>query len=486
MTTPPQLHDASPHIRYWLSLLSGPFLLAYCLISTPPAGMSEPAWHMAGLALLMATWWMTEVIPIPVTALLPIVLAPLLGVASVNEATAPYAHPTIYLFLGGFMLGMAMQRWDLHKRIALHIMLLTGTEARWQIAGFMLATAFLSMWVSNTATSVMMLPIGLSVAGMMQTTHPNPQHGEFTKALLLAIAYSASIGGLATLIGTPPNALFAAFMQETYAIDVSFAHWMALGLPISMVMLVGTWFWLTKFGFSLSTDTNPAARQLLTEELHRLGPLSKGEKTIGVIFIATATAWITRPLISTMIPGLTDAGIAITAAISLFLIPINHSERIYVLSWQKAAELPWGVLILFGGGLSLAAMIKSTGLASWIAGSLHVLEGMPLILIVLLVVAVIVFLTELTSNTATAAGFLPLLGALAISLGVDPILIAAPAAIAASCAFMMPVATPPNAVIFGSGKLTIADMMKAGFALNIFGTLVVSFLGYFLLLLLFV
>ncbi|CAA0106099.1 Sodium-dependent dicarboxylate transporter SdcS [BD1-7 clade bacterium] len=474
--------NTSP-VKYWrhiIALLSGPLLLAITLLTPPPSGMPKEAWVMSGLALWMAVWWMTEVIPIPVTALLPIVVAPLLGLASVAQITAPYSHPTIYLFMGGFMLGMAMQRWNLHRRIALSIMRSTGTEPRWQIAGFMLATAFLSMWVSNTATAVMMLPIGLSVASMMQKTDPDSDYDAFTRALLLAIAYSASIGGLATIIGTPPNALFVAFMQETYAINISFAQWMAVGLPISLILLVAAWFWLTRFQLQPGIKGSASTQTLIEEELAKLGVMSRGEKTVALIFIATAAGWMLRPLLNSVIPGLTDPGIAIAASISLFIIPVNAATKTYVLSWKKAAELPWGVLLLFGGGLSLAATIKSTGLAQWIAASLSIVEGLPVILIVGFIVVVIVFLTELTSNTATAAGFLPLLGALAITLGVDPVIIAAPAAIAASCAFMMPVATPPNAVVFGSGKLSIADMVKAGFVLNLFASLIVTICGYWI------
>ena len=441
--------------------------------------MGQEAWYMVGIASLMAIWWVSEVVPIPVTSLTPMVLVPLLGIASVKQVTAPFAHPLIYLFFGGFMLGMAMERWNLHKRIALKIMLTTGVKPDRQIAGFMIATAFLSMWVSNTATSVMMLPIGLSVASMM--SRDNQQSSDnFSKALLLAIAYSASIGGLATLIGTPPNALLAAFLQETYGLEIGFAQWMLIGLPISAIMLLVTWLWLTRFGFKLDNTENPDARQLFRDQLNELGEMSKGEKTVAVIFTMTALAWIFRPLISGMLPGLSDTVIAIAAAISLFIIPVNSDERIYVMSWDKAREIPWGVLILFGGGLALASLIKSTGLADWVAEAMSVVGGMPVLLIVAFVVTVIIFLTELTSNTATAAGFLPLMGALGVSLGIEPVLLAVPAALAASCAFMMPVATPPNAIVFGSGKLQIRDMIKAGFALNIAGVVLVTLVGYVL------
>ena len=477
-TTTSAFTRSAPNLSYWVSLFAGPIILLLTIITSPPEGMSQEAWYMVGVASLMAVWWVSEVVPIPVTALTPIVIVPVLGIASIREVTAPFANPTIYLFFGGFMLGMAMERWDLHKRIALNIMLTTGVKPSRQVAGFMLATAFLSMWVSNTATSAMMLPIGLSVASMMAGNET--ARDKFAKVLLLAIAYSASIGGLATLIGTPPNALLAAFLSETYEIEIGFAQWMLVGLPISLMMLVASWLWLTKVSFKLEESESEDARNVLQGQLQKLGPMTRGEKTIGVIFTLTAMAWMFRPLLQDYIPGLSDAGIAVAAAISLFIVPINKDEKIYVLTWDKAREIPWGVLLLFGGGLTLAALIRSTGLADWIADTMSIVGGLPVLLVVAFVVTVIIFLTELTSNTATAAGFLPLMGALGVSLGIDPMMLAVPAALAASCAFMMPVATPPNAIVFGSGKLKITDMLKAGFALNIIGVILVTLTGYFL------
>ena len=468
----------APGLSYWMALFAGPLVLLFTLLTSPPQGMSQEAWYMVGVATLMAIWWVSEVVPIPVTALTPIVIVPLLGIASIREVTAPFANPTIYLFFGGFMLGMAMERWNLHKRIALTIMLATGVKPSRQVAGFMVATAFLSMWVSNTATSAMMLPIGLSVAAMMNGSEENK--ARFAKMLLLAIAYSASIGGLATLIGTPPNALLAAFLSDTYNIDIGFAQWMMVGLPISLMMLTATWFWLTRVSFRMEDNESPDARLMLQNQLKELGSITRGEKTIGIIFALTALAWIFRPLLKDVVPGLSDAGIAVAAAISLFIVPVKKDERIYVLTWDKAREIPWGVLLLFGGGLTLAAQIKSTGLADWIADAMSIVGGLPILLVVAFVVTVIIFLTELTSNTATAAGFLPLMGALGVSLGIDPIMLAVPAALAASCAFMMPVATPPNAIVFGSGKLEISDMIRAGFALNVIGIILVTLTGYYL------
>ena len=462
-----------------IGLILGAAFLVATLVLPAPGSMGADAWAALGLMLLMATWWSTEAIPIPATALLPIVLVPALGLGTIGQATAPYANPIIFLFLGGFTLGLAMQRWNLHRRIALLTLKAMGDQPRRQIAGFMLATAFLSMWVSNTATAIMMLPIGLSVVAMMDNTNPEGVR-KYATALLLAIAYSASIGGIATLIGTPPNALLAAYLSENQGISVGFAQWMVLGVPVTLVMLVLTWWWLTRrdFGIGRASDSG----QMIRDELAQLGAMSRGERLVAVVFVITATAWIFRPLLSaSLMPWLNDIGIAIAAAIAMFLIPVDTRERTFVLDWDSANKLPWGVLLLFGGGLAMAGVISSSGLAEWIAGSLGVAGALLTIVMMVIVAAVIIFLTEVTSNTATAAAFLPLLGALAMAQDVSPLLLTVPAAIAASCAFMMPVATPPNAIVFSSGHMQISDMIKAGFALNLMGIVVVTLITYGLL-----
>lgn len=474
--TPEQ--DGIPLSRL-IGLVLGPVFLLFTLLTSAPEGMSEEAWAALGMMLLMATWWATEAIPIPATALLPICLIPALGIGSIREATTPYANPIIFLFLGGFTLGLAMQRWNLHKRIALATLLAVGNQPKRQIAGFMLATAFLSMWVSNTATTIMMLPIGISVINMIDSDNHDAVR-RFASALLLAVAYSASVGGIATLIGTPPNALLAAYLADNHEINVGFAQWMLMGVPVSLVMLIVIWWWLTRAGFDFGKDSGSS--QLMREQLHDLGPLSRGEKLIGVVFALTAAAWILQPLVSdSLLPWLDDTIIAITAALLLFLIPVDRSKGEFIMNWETAEQIPWGVLLLFGGGLAMASAISSSGLAQWIAESLSVIGVLPVLLMIALVTAVIIFLTEVTSNTATAAAFLPLMGALAISQDLSPVLLAVPAAIAASCAFMMPVATPPNAIVFGSGHLRIGTMINAGFLLNLVGIVVVTLLGYALM-----
>lgn len=462
-----------------IGLVLGPLFLLVTLVWPAPAGMSTEAWAALGLMLLMATWWATEAIPIPATALLPIVLIPALGLGTIKAATSPYANPIIFLFLGGFTLGLAMQRWNLHRRIALLTLRAMGDKPSRQIGGFMIATAFLSMWVSNTATSIMMLPIGLSVIGMMDSSNPEGVR-RYATALLLAIAYAASIGGIATLIGTPPNALLAAYLSENQGISVGFAQWMLLGVPVSLLMLGLTWWWLTRRDFGMVGHGESA--DLINDEIKALGPLQKAEKLVATVFVVTAAAWIFRPILSDdLLPWLSDTGIAIAAAIAMFLIPVDVKERVFVLDWETAQGIPWGVLLLFGGGLAMAGVISSSGLAEWIAESLSVAGVLPVLLMIAIVATVIIFLTEVTSNTATAAAFLPLLGALAMSQEVSPLLLTVPAAIAASCAFMMPVATPPNAIVFSSGHMKISDMISAGFVLNILGIIVVTLVTYLLL-----
>ncbi|MCC5852435.1 MAG: DASS family sodium-coupled anion symporter [Alkalimonas sp.] len=465
---------------YLFALLAGP--LSFLLLSrmeVPFDGMSQHAWLMAALTLWMAIWWISEAVPIPVTSLLPIVLIPLLGLDALSAVTAPYAHPLIFLFLGGFLLSIAMERWELHRRIALHVMLIVGSKPSQQIAGLMVVTAFLSMWMSNTATSVMMLPIALSILALQQS-HSETSNG-FGTAIMLAIAYSASIGGVATLIGTPPNALLAAYLQSNYDIQIGFARWMLLGVPVASVLLVLCWLWLTKLAFRLDQVTLSDTKALYRNELQQLGPMSTGEKRVLMVFLFAAVGWISREFVQSQTGWpLDDTIIAIMAACLLFIVPVNWRSGQRILQWDDTKKLPWGILLLFGGGLALAGQIQKSGLADYIALQVGGLDGISILLLVLLVTSIIVFLTEVTSNTATAAGFLPLLGPVALALDTSIGMLVIPAALAASCAFMMPVATPPNAIVFASGKLKIIDMVKAGFALNIMAIAVITLFCYWL------
>ncbi|SPJ34836.1 SLC13 family permease [Kushneria phyllosphaerae] len=473
-TDQPSPPGKAPVIGLWLGLL----WVLMVLIIPAPQGMSGSAWHCIGLALLMATWWSTEAIPIPATSLLPIILAPAMGIGSLKDVTSAYADPIIYLFLGGFLLGLAMQRWNLHRRIALRILIIVGSDPKRQIGGFMLATGFISMWVSNTATAIMMLPIGTSVIALLSTSNESEVR-RYATTLLLAIAYSASIGGVATLIGTPPNALLAGYLSNNQNIDIGFAQWMIVGLPVSIAMMLLAWWWLTREDFDLGQGD--AGDNLLKEELAKLGAMSSAEKRVGIAFLVAAAAWIVRPLLNNLgLDWLSDTTIAMTVGIGLFLTPSGTSKKEKLMDWESSSSLPWGVLLLFGGGLALAGIIQSSGLASWIAEQLSLFSVFPLVGLIAVVVLVIIFLTEVTSNTATAAAFLPLLGALAISLGLSPLLITVPAAIAASCAFMMPVATPPNAIVFATGQMKIQSMIRAGLFLNLAGTVIITLLVYML------
>ncbi|MEH0758285.1 DASS family sodium-coupled anion symporter [Vibrio sp. 16] len=451
----------------WFMLCLGPLVMLATLVMEPPvAGLSVDAWRTAGLAFWMASWWISEAVPIPAASLLPLVVVPVAGIASIKQVAAPYAHPLIFLFLGGFLISIAMERWNLHRRIALKTMLYAGSKPSIQVLGIMLVTAFLSMWMSNTATAVMMLPIALSVIKIV--TDRDPNNNQFGKAMLLAIAYGASIGGIATLIGTPPNALMAAYLSDSYNIEIGFGQWMMLGLPLSIVLLVFTWLWLTKFSYKVDQAGEVSSKSVFKDQLDKLGAMSAGEKKVLFIFAFAALGWIFRPYIAKATGiGLSDTGVAMMAAILLFALPVKSGSNQRVLDWESAKSVPWGILILFGGGLALAAKIKSSGLAEYIALQIQGADTISLVMGILIVTALITFLTEITSNTATAAGFLPLLGPVAESITGTPMVWVIPAAIAASCAFMMPVATPPNAIVFGSGQLKMGDMIRAGFLLNI-------------------
>jgi len=465
----------SRRIGFWLGLAF--FMLSFLV--PPPGRMTVVAWHTALITLFMAVWWMTEAIPIPATSLLPIILFPLLNISTVKEAAAPFGHPLIFLFLGGFILALSMERTGLHRRLALRIIHILGVNPRSVIAGFMIATAFISMWVSNTATTLMMLPIGLSVIHIARGKLSDKESQRFSVVLLLGIAYSASVGGLGTLIGTPPNALLAAVMQETFDIQIGFVQWMGFGVPISVIGL-GLVFFLLNFVLHPLRVDRFGGRDFIREELLKLGPMTPAEKRIAVLFMATALLWMIRPLLQKLIPGISDAGIALTSATLVFILPEHHIGGRALMRWEEAVKLPWGILLLFGGGLSLAQAISSSGLSEWIGGQLTGLNSLPLFLLVALAAAMVIFLTELTSNTATAATFLPIIAAVAVSLGVNPMLLAAPAAAAATCAFMLPVATPPNAIVYGSGLLNISDMVKAGVLLNIIFTMINTVMAFLL------
>ncbi len=465
---------------FWIGLATFFFIL----FSPNPESLSSVGWAVAAVTLLMAIWWATEAVPVAVTALLPLACFPMLGVTDFKTAALPYANPNIYLFMGGFILALGIESSGLHKRLALKMLIAVGNSGAKLIGGFMFVSAIISMWVMNTSTTLMLLPIGLAVCASVAETIPNFSQTDkrnFEISLLLGIAYAASIGGMSTLVGTAPNIIFAGFMLETYSLDISFTDWMKLGVPIATIMLFSSWYAITKIVYPVNFIASIETKLQLQNMLSDLGPLSKDEKKVLIIFSLAASAWMFRTLLDNYAPfsGLTDAGIAIIAALSFFLIP-SENKQTDLLTWEQANKLPWGLLVLFGGGLSLAASIGSSGLGGWIGQALTVLENVPSIVLILAVATMIIFLTEITSNVATTSTFLPVVGAVAVALGIAPISLTIPVVLAASCAFMLPVATPPNAIVFGSGKLTIPNMIRAGFALNIIGIFLVTLFAFFL------
>lgn len=474
--------DAGRTTHQKTGLFLGPALAVLMMAIGPPEELSIAAWNTAAMGVLMAIWWATEAVPIAVTALTPIVMFPLLGVATIQEATSPFANKVVYLFLGGFMVAFAMQRWDLHRRIALTVLQYAGGNGRTLVGGFMLASAVLSMWVMNTSTTMMLLPIAVSVINVIHSTVQgldDEQKKSFQYALLLGVAYASSIGGMATLVGTAPNAMFAAFMQETYAVEIDFAKWMLVGIPVTIILLPVAWIVLTRVVFNVDFRNSEEGIQLLKTMKEDMGKISTPETRVAIVFALMAGLWMLRPLL-VRIPGfeaLDDTGIAMAGGLALFLIPSGDKSDPILLRWQYVEKLPWGILILFGGGLSLAGAVSRTGLAEWLGGNLQFITMLPLPMLVLITAGLIVFLTELTSNIGTTATFMPVVGAIAIEAGIDPLVLLVPVVIAASCAFMLPVATPPNAIVFGSGLLTIPKMMRAGIALNLIAIAVVSFIG---------
>lgn len=466
-----------------IGLFLGPFMFVIILVFFHPEGLSKPANAVLASAVWIAIWWVTEALNIAVTALLPIVLFPLSGGLSLSQTTASYGHKYIFLFIGGFILAIAIEKWNLHKRMALTIIKLVGTNVVHIILGFMVATAFLSMWISNTATAVMILPVGMAIVLQLKD-NPNTKEDEnlvFGKALMLAIAYSASIGGMATLIGTPPNLVLAGVVQESYGVEITFSQWFAFGFPISILFLFLAWLYLTKVAFKFKQKQFPGGSNEINRQLQSLGKISFEEKIIFLVFVLTAFAWISRSfLIKRFIPAIDDTIIAMCSAFILFLLP-SRKKGIPLLKWEDALKLPWGILLLFGGGMALALGFESSGLALWIGEQLKALSTIPLILLLLVLIASVNFITEITSNTATTAMILPVLVSLAHAVGVNPYYLLVGATVAASCAFMLPVATPPNAVVFGSGYLKIHDMIKKGFWMNVISILLLTLAVYYIL-----
>ena len=464
-------------------LILGPLMFFIILLFFHPSGLNDQSNAVLAATVWIAIWWIFEALPIAVTALLPIVLFPIAGGMDLAQTTACYGHKLIFLIMGGFMIAIAIEKWNLHKRIALKIIYFIGTDVRKIILGFMVATAFLSMWISNTATAVMMLPIGVVIIKQLKD-NPNTDENEnniFGKALMLAIAYSASIGGIATLIGTPPNLVMAGIVSQVYGYEISFLEWIVFGLPVSMLLLAICWVYLTRYAFTFKQDKFPDGREEILKLKNELGVISYEQKIVGLVFISVGFCWITRSfLLQKIFPALDDAIIAIIFAMILFIINAK-SKKDKILEWKEAIKMPWGILLLFGGGMSLAKAFDVSGLAIWIGNQITAFGNFDLFLFLILLVTAINFLTEVTSNVATTAMLLPVIAPIALELDIHPFILMTAAAVSASCAFMLPVATPPNAIVFGSGYLRIPDMVKKGFLLNIISILIIVLMVYYLL-----
>jgi sodium-dependent dicarboxylate transporter 2/3/5 len=484
----------------WIGFWAGPAIFVLARLLPPAAGMSPTARDAAAAALWMACWWLSEALPLPATALLPLVLFPALDVAGMQDTAAAYADPTIFLFMGGFFLAAAMERWGLHRRIALTIILWTGLSPSRIVLGFMLATAFISLWISNTATTVMILPIALAVARQVAGEPEQKEAGAesagrpFARVLMLGVAYAATIGGIGTLIGTPPNLVFAGVARRMFPdlAEVTFLRWLAFGAPMVVIYLPLAWFYLTRVSALLHRTTLAGSRRSIEAQRSALGPMNAGEKiTLGTL-AAAALLWIFRADIALgawTIPGwapalgmgerVNDATVAVVAALFLFACPVEPRRRVFVLDWEAARSIPWGILILFGGGFALALGVQRSGLADWTGEALRGIAGWSPLLMIGAVAACVTLMSEFASNTAIATTFMPILGATAEGAGLHPYVLMAPGAMAATLGFMLPVSTPPNAIVFGTGYIRVPEMVRAGIWMDVAGTVLVALIVRF-------
>ncbi|KQU25961.1 anion transporter [Bacillus sp. Leaf13] len=485
---PNQYKKRSYETRQLIGLFLGPLLFVLTLLFFDPQGLTPEGRAVLASTFWIGTWWITEAIPIPVTSFLPIILFPLTGALDGAATASSYADPIIFLIIGGFIIALAMEKWGLHKRIALGIVSLCGTSPQRVVLAFIVATGFLSMWISNTATTMMMVPIGMAMIKQVadslkynNSVDTNPENFPFGKAMMLGIAYAASIGGLGTIVGSPPNAILVAVVNELYGIKISFAQWMLVGAPVAAIFLLITWFYLVKVAYPMKIKDLPGGRELIQKEKEKLGKASAEEKMVFTVFVLTGLAWISSSfLLSKFIPGINDGMIAIMAVIVLFVIPSINKPGDHLLDWNTAMKLPWGMLIMYGCGLTIAAGFVKSGLSEFVGQQLAVMDGMPLFLVIFIIVAMCVFLTEFTSNTATATLMYPIMAAFALAMGVHPYVLLLAACIATSYAFMMPVGTPPNAIVYGTGYFRIPEMIRVGFWLNIVVIALIPLFIYFI------
>ncbi|HEX7342973.1 MAG TPA: DASS family sodium-coupled anion symporter [bacterium] len=476
-------------LGFWLGIA-----LFVIVLFIPSSAELAAAQRMGAIAVLMACWWITEAIPIPATALIPLVLFPLLGIADAKTASAPYANHLIFLFLGGFFIALAVQKWQLHRRIAMRTISLLGFSPAKLVLGFMAATGFISMWMSNTATAMIMLPIGLAIIKHLEEAGTFRERAKlqanFGSALMFGIAYSASIGGIGTLVGTPPNLIFAGMAEELSGRHVSFTDWLMVGVPVVVIFLPLTWLYLVRFACPVWGERSIAGEDAVKQELAKLGKMTAPERRTAMIFLMTALAWIlseskdlgafTVPGLKDIFPGISDGSITMAGALALFISPARGLSGPRLLDWGKAKEISWGILLLFGGGLALADGFQQTGLDRWMGAQLQLLQGFPHLLTLIVMIALVVVLTEVASNTAVTAMILPICAGLAKGIGADPLFLMLPAAIAASCGFMLPVGTPPNALIFASGYVTVTQMARIGIVVDILGIIIIALITYLL------
>lgn len=482
-----------------VGLICGPIVAVLVFLGLPEqyvgvggdvVALGIEARAVAGIAAWMATWWMTEAIPVYATALIPLVVFPLTGAATIKQVAASYGHELIYLFFGGFVLALALEKCGLHRRFAINVLRAVGTQPTRIVGAFMVIAASVSMWVTNTATTIMLLPVALSIIHLLQdSARDDDGHDEQSEhlalCLLLGIAYAASIGGIGTIIGTAPNVFLVSYAQELMGREISFVQWMQFGVPLVVAFVPIVWWVLTRRVYPITTRHIAGIGGLLSALEADVGRMSRAERLTLLIFVLTAAAWVCRPLLNGLeiagarpLAGLSDAGIAVAAALLLFVTPVDIARGEFLMDWETAIKLPWGLLILFGGGLSLAATLDASGFSEFLGNRANVLAALPVVLIVTLVSAMMIFLTEMTSNTATTATLIPVLYAVALGIGIDPYLLIVPACVAASCAFMLPVATPPNAIVFGSGLVSVPQMSRAGFWLNIVAIALIPLLTF--------
>ncbi|MEQ8575076.1 SLC13 family permease [Fulvivirga sp.] len=443
-------------------------------------GFNEPIYDVIALAIWMIVWWVTEAVPIPVAALLPIIILPLTGVFSVSQATAPYASPIIFLFMGGFLIALGLEKHGLHLRLALSLLKITGSSGNGIILGFMIASSLLSMWISNTATAVMMLPIASSVVGLLSSKQGLNKN--FALALMLSIAYSANIGGTMTLIGTPPNVVMAGYLNQLLNFQMGFAEWLMIGIPTGLLLLTVTYYLLTRVLFANNIKHVEGSTELINSELKKLGKISREEKLVITVFLITAFGWILKPQINELIgkPLLTDHITAMIGGVLMFSMPVNLKDQNFLMRWDDTSKLPWGILLLFGGGMALANALAEVGIIEMIGEFVSSITQVQPLIFILVITLIVLLMTEVMSNVALVTILIPVIIGVANGININPLLLIIPATLSSSCAFMMPISTPPNAIVFSSGHISMKDMMKAGIWLNLIAVLVIALLSYWI------